>query len=149
MPGGCSLINDTVVVPLVSGARSRSLVMHGKRRHVVFLLDEIHVIRGRSFDRTNGCECVVASSSPGCPPTARVTCLVSSGHSGMKRGQIAHHAFVLFLLVCMDRLCMLAQIVESRKLFSAMTSKRTFSSMFSNRDMRVVDWKDFFFEIRT
>ena len=48
----------------------------------------------------------------------------------MKRGEVAHHLLVLLLLVGMDGLSMLAQIIKTRELLSAMTSERTFASMF-------------------
>ena len=38
----------------------------------------------------------------------------------MQRRQIAHHTLILLLLVRMDRLSMLAQIIEARELFAAM-----------------------------
>jgi hypothetical protein len=37
-----------------------------------------------------------------------------------------HHALVLFLLVCMDGLAMLMEIIETRKLFSAVTREGPF-----------------------
>jgi len=48
----------------------------------------------------------------------------------MKRGEFAHHLLVLLLLVSMDSLGMLAQIVKTRELLSAMTSERMFTSVF-------------------
>ena len=46
-----------------------------------------------------------------------LTALVCSGHGCVEGGEVAHHAFVLILLVCMDGLCVLAQIVETGELF--------------------------------
>lgn len=40
--------------------------------------------------------------------TSRLGSLVCSGHRSMKRGQVAHHAFILLLLVGMHGLSMLA-----------------------------------------
>jgi len=49
----------------------------------------------------------------------------------MKSGKITHHAFILILFVGMNSLCMLTEVIETRKLFGAVTSKRTLSSVFS------------------
>lgn len=53
-----------------------------------------------------------------------------SRHRCMDCSKVAHHGFVLLLLVGVDCLCMLAKIVESGELLSTVTSKGTFASMF-------------------
>ena len=61
------------------------------------------------------------SSAAGTPSAStHVPSLISSSHRSMQRRQIAHHALILLLLVRMDRLSMLAQIIEARELFAAM-----------------------------
>ena len=49
----------------------------------------------------------------------------------MERSEITHHTFILVLLVGMDSLRMLTQVIEARKLLSAVTRERTFASVFS------------------
>jgi hypothetical protein len=58
--------------------------------------------------------------------------LVGGSHGGVQRRQLAHHALVGLLLVSVNGLCMLAEIVETRELLSAMTSERTFAGVLSN-----------------
>lgn len=48
----------------------------------------------------------------------------------MKRGEVAHHSFVLLLLVGVDGLRMLAEVVETRKLFGTVARKRALASVF-------------------
>jgi hypothetical protein len=57
--------------------------------------------------------------------------LVGGSHGGVQRGKLTHHALVGLLLVSVNGLCMLAEIVETRELLSAMTSERTFTSVLS------------------
>jgi hypothetical protein len=47
----------------------------------------------------------------------------------MQGGELAHHTLVGILLVGMDRLGMLAQIVETRELLSTMAGERTFAGV--------------------
>ena len=56
--------------------------------------------------------------------------LVGSSHCGVKRGQLSHHTLIGVLLIGVDSLSMLAKIVETRELLAAMTSERTFTSVF-------------------
>lgn len=55
--------------------------------------------------------------------------LIRGGHGGVQGGELAHHTLVGVLLISMYGLCMLAQIVEARKLLSTMAGKRTFTSV--------------------
>jgi len=56
--------------------------------------------------------------------------LVRCGHGGMQGRELAHHTLVGVLLVGMDGLCMLAEVVETRKLLSTMAGERTFAGVF-------------------
>ena len=55
-------------------------------------------------------------------------------HGGVEGREVAHHALVLFLLVCMDGLGMLTEVVGTRKLFSTVTGEVAFSSVFPGRN---------------
>ena len=55
--------------------------------------------------------------------------LVRGGHGGMQGGELAHHTLVRVLLVGMDRLGMLAEIVETRELLSTMAGERTLAGV--------------------
>ena len=55
--------------------------------------------------------------------------LVRGSHGGVQGRELAHHTLVGVLLIGMYGLCMLAQIVEARKLLSTMAGKRTFASV--------------------
>ena len=48
----------------------------------------------------------------------------------MKRRKLSHHTLIGVLLIGVDSLSMLAKIVETRELLAAMTSERTFTSVF-------------------
>jgi hypothetical protein len=121
MPCG-ALINDSIVIAFVSSTSSWSatkgithvLLFDSIQRFILLRLGRGQVGRGH-------CLTTFATGS---------TSLVSSGHGGMKRGEVAHHLLVLLLLVSMDGLSMLAQIIKTRELLSAMTGERTFASMF-------------------
>jgi hypothetical protein len=56
--------------------------------------------------------------------------LVGSGHCGVKRRKLSHHALIGILFIGVDGLSMLAKIVETRELLAAMASERTFASVF-------------------
>jgi hypothetical protein len=58
--------------------------------------------------------------------------LVGSGHCGVKRRKLSHHALIGILFIGVDGLSMLAKIVETRELLAAMASERTFASVFPN-----------------
>jgi hypothetical protein len=72
--------------------------------------------------------------------------LVGGSHRCMQRRELAHHALVGLLLVCVNRLRMLTKIVEARELLSAMTSERTFAGMLPVRGGRRgkgrMEWKE-------
>ena len=57
----------------------------------------------------------------------------SSSHSGMQGRQLPHQGFVLLDLVSMNCLSVLSEIVESRELFSTVTSEWTFGSVFAKK----------------
>jgi hypothetical protein len=71
-------------------------------------------------------------SLPDCTNTSATAAakLVGSGHGGMERSEVAHHALVVVLLVCMNSLCMLTKVVEAGKLLAAMAGEWAFSSVF-------------------
>ena len=56
--------------------------------------------------------------------------LVGRSHCGVKRRKLSHHTLIGVLLIGVDSLSMLAKIVETRELLAAMTSERTFTSVF-------------------
>ena len=65
--------------------------------------------------------------------TALSTCccaLVGGRHGGVEGGEVAHHGLVLVLLIGVDRLRVLAEVVEAGKLFSAMAGEGTFAGVF-------------------
>jgi hypothetical protein len=49
----------------------------------------------------------------------------------MERREVAHHAFILVLFVSMNGLCVLTQVVKTRKLLAAVAAKRAFTRVFS------------------
>jgi hypothetical protein len=54
----------------------------------------------------------------------------------MEGGEVAHHLFVDFLLVCMDCLGVLTKIVEPGEVFSTMTIERTLPGVLSGDNKR-------------
>ena len=54
---------------------------------------------------------------------------IRGGHGCVQGGELAHHTLVCLLLIGMYGLCMLAQVVEARKLLSTVASKGTFTSV--------------------
>ncbi len=48
----------------------------------------------------------------------------------MEGGELAHHVLVLLLLVCVDRLGVLAQIIEARELLAAVTREGALAGVF-------------------
>jgi hypothetical protein len=65
-----------------------------------------------------------------------LTGFICGSHGSMKRGKFTHHALVLLLLISMNSLSMLTQIIEARKLFAAVASKRTLAGVFPVRKLR-------------
>jgi hypothetical protein len=57
--------------------------------------------------------------------------LIGGSHRRVKRGEVAHHAFVLILLVSMDSLRVLTKIVETRELLATVTGKWAFTGVLS------------------
>ena len=62
---------------------------------------------------------------------ARLGC---SCHGGVEGREVAHHALVLSLLVCMDGLGMLTEVDRTRKLFPTVTGGVAFSSVFPGQN---------------
>lgn len=60
--------------------------------------------------------------------------LVGGRHCGMQGRELAHHALVSVLLIGVNGLGMLAEVVEARKLLSAVTGERTFAGMLPVRE---------------
>ena len=52
----------------------------------------------------------------------------------MEGGEVAHHAFVLLLLVGVDGLCMLVEVVEAGELLGIVADKGAFASVLPERD---------------
>jgi len=66
--------------------------------------------------------------------------LIGGGHGGVQGRELAHHTLVGILLISVHGLGMLAQIVETRELFSTMASERTFAGVLpGGREKRVRD----------
>jgi hypothetical protein len=61
---------------------------------------------------------------------ASVLSLVGRSHRCMKRSQLAHHLLIEVGLVRVHSLRMLAQIVKTRELLSAVTAEWPFASVF-------------------
>ena len=80
--------------------------------------------RGGHGSGRGGCRCVATLASS----DAALRC---GGHRGMEGRELLHHPLVLVLLVGVDRLCMLAQVVQARELLPAVTGEWSFPSMFS------------------
>lgn len=55
----------------------------------------------------------------------------------MEGSEVAHHLFVYFLLVCVDRLSVLAEVVESGEMLSTMAIERTLPGMLSGQNGEV------------
>ena len=97
------------VAGLVASAGARALVhRHGGLRDVLLLDLAEGVLRGRGGG--GGDDDGLAALAPGLPG------FVGSGHGGVEGGEVAHHPLVLLLLVGVYGLCMLAEVVETRKL---------------------------------
>jgi hypothetical protein len=60
-----------------------------------------------------------------------------SGKGSMQRSQFPHHLFVLLGFIGVDGLRMLAKVVETGELFTAMAAERTFACVFAG-----VRWMD-------
>lgn len=65
-----------------------------------------------------------------CPLPARVGRLVRGGHRCVKRGELAHHVFVLVLLIGVHGLRMLAQIVEAGELLATVAGEGPLARVF-------------------
>jgi hypothetical protein len=66
------------------------------------------------------------------PLAAVLTGLVGCGHGGVERRKFSHHSFIGLLLIGVNGLSMLTKVIETRELLSAVTTERTFTSMFSD-----------------
>jgi len=118
--GGMPMVRKVVGSALVASSGARAV---GERDRKVLLLDQ--VCRMDTGRQGYGAEDRVTTGG------ANGRNFVSGGHGGMEGSEIAHHGFVLFLFVGMDGLCMLTEVVETRKLLGAVASKGTFARMFS------------------
>lgn len=74
--------------------------------------------------------CVRVRRGVGPAGTAGVADLVGGGHGGVERGEVAHHALVLLLLVRVHRLRVLPQVVEPRELLPAVAGERALAGVF-------------------
>jgi hypothetical protein len=54
----------------------------------------------------------------------------------MEGSEVTHHLFIYILFVCMDRLGVLTEVVESGEMFSTMTIEWTLPSVFSGDNKR-------------
>jgi len=114
--------------PFIPRARPRTLV-HRHRTHVL-LFDQVQ--RALVRRHAAGTTAKVESGNRGDSASAAATPanLVRRRHGCMESGQIAHHLLVLVLLICVHRLRMLAQVVQSRKLFATVTRERSLARVF-------------------
>lgn len=102
-----SIAVEDAVAGFVAGARIGTLMHRDGGRINILLLDLIEMVegvvvggiggRGRGYD-VEGSLTSLASGLAG---------LVSGGHGGMERGEVAHHALVLLLFIGMYGLSML------------------------------------------
>jgi hypothetical protein len=116
------LVDDSIVIPFISSAGSWSatkgithILLFDAIQHIVFLLGPRRGHSGRGSPLTT---------------LARCTSLIGSGHSSMKRGEVAHHLLILLLLISMDGLSMLAQVIQTRELLATVAREGTFTSVF-------------------
>lgn len=124
MPG-CTLIDDPIVIPLVSSASSWTAT---KGITHILLFDAVIHQLVVLLPRRRGSSCGRGGSLA--TFTAGHASLIGSCHRGMKRSKIAHHLLVLLLLISMNSLCMLAQIVKTRKLLATVARERTLARVF-------------------
>jgi hypothetical protein len=119
---GRSRVDDSIVVAFIAGTSSWTKGMTGD----ILLLD---ALGGVAIDWGYGGR-AIAGGSIGTlrPGMAR---LVGRRHGGMERSEISHHAFVLILLVGMNRLRMLTKIVETGELLAAVAGEWTLASVFA------------------
>lgn len=64
--------------------------------------------------------------------------LVRRHHAGVQRRQITHHPFVLLLLIRVNRLRMLAKVVQTRKLLSTVAAEGTLAGVFPDMTGKVL-----------
>lgn len=121
-------IHDAVAC-FVSSARSWTLMHRNGGGIDVLLLDVVQVVHGGVLGRAG--EGRVDRSLA--PFSSWLAGLVGRGHGGVERGEVAHHALVLLLLVCVHGLRMLAQIVEAGELLGAVAGKGAFARVFTER----------------
>jgi hypothetical protein len=122
-------IHDAVA-SFVSSGRSWPLMHRNGGGIDVLFLDVVKVVHGSVLGRVGGhCRDVDRSLAPF---SSWLTSLVGRGHGGMERGEVAHHALVLLLLICVHGLCVLAQIIEAGELLGAMAAKGAFARVFPN-----------------
>jgi hypothetical protein len=131
VPGGSLVKNSIVIAALVASAGAGTLV---SRLCILFLLNGIRGWEARSRRSGARARARASRTSSGLRTFApRLGGLVGGNHGGVEGCEVAHHALILFLLIGMDGLCMLAQVVQTRKLFATVTCERTFPSMFSGK----------------
>jgi len=137
MPRLALMVHKSVVITLIASAGSRPLVHLDSK---ILLLDKSHGMgtttttsrRGGRGISTGGDTRRAGGGRVGTPSATSMSYLVCGGHRSMERGEMTHHGLILLLLVSMDRLSMLPEIVQTRKLLSAMTTKGAFAGMFSD-----------------
>jgi hypothetical protein len=124
----CIVLPRIHFAPFIPRARPRTLV-HRHRTHVL-LFDQVQraLVRRHAAGTTAKVESVNRGHSASTAATPAN--LIRRRHGRMERSQIAHHLLVLILLVCVHRLCMLAQVVQPRKLFAAVTRERSLARVF-------------------
>lgn len=111
-----------IVAALVASAGTRT----HRHREAVFLLDghggKRPVERARPGVRRSGGGSLGTLSAR--------SALARGGHAGVQGRQLVHHPLVLLGLVCVDGLCMLAEVVEAGKLLAAVAGERSLARVF-------------------
>jgi hypothetical protein len=120
---GCLIQNPIMVIALV--ATGGIWALHGHRH--VLLFNDTHAVAVGIGRLLGGRNVGVGTST-----STRLTSFICGGHGSMKGGKITHHTLVLILFISMHGLSMLTKVIKTRKLLSAMTRKRTFTSVFSD-----------------
>lgn len=132
--GAPAIVIHDAVTGFVAGARSGTLMHRNGGMVDVLLLDVVEEAHAIVLGGVGGCGGGGDVERGLAPFPARLAGLVGCGHGGVERGEVAHHALVLLLLVGVHGLRMLAQVVEAGELLGAMASKGAFAGVFPDGD---------------
>lgn len=147
-------VDVEVAAALVAGTRSRPLMKRNRHGHrdradAFFLLDDRRREGRRAVIGAGGVVVVDAVGAGVAVPVpvsgvgvvgrgvvgaafgSVLGRLVGGGHGSVEGGELAHHAFVLVLLVGVDGLGVLSQVVEPGELLAAVTGEGPFAGVFT------------------